>query len=105
MKPLKHEKFTDAFSVGHYFKGLITFLIIYSILIHIGYGESNAANSAFVGSFLLAISWEFLENFILVHLKNHKKVDYIGNCLTDLAFDALGAMTGLLLILFISILV
>lgn len=100
-KKNSQRNFTDWFTVGHFTKGYFTYLLTYIILTVTGCKNDVTVNLSFGITLLLALGWEFLENFVLYRWKTNGKRDCIKNTLTDILFDSIGALIGLLTILLI----
>ena len=96
------KKHADIFSVGHFFKGFITFLLIYIVIERMGFGIAERYYCSLLGVIFVAILWESLENSIWIMIKPNG-IDSLKNSLADIIFDIIGGTSAWILIVMINI--
>ena len=102
------QKAIDYFSLIHILFGLISYYLLYFIMMLIGLPIDFISGMGLAYVMNISLVWEFFENFILskTKLKKNSRKDSLQNSLMDLVFTEIGGIIGFLrLNIFLNIII
>jgi len=94
-------KVIDVLTIGHLFTGFLIFTLSYIATGNASLGSSDRYYCAFIVVIVLALAWEFIENFMLMIIKPNGQ-DSLRNSLTDIVFNLIGGILAWIVIVLMN---